>query len=390
MSYVKQDTETSFSSPISKADLETWYQANYPTVYIVYHPDDDKLYWKEIHTYVKATPNVWRPPHKILFNKGSDEFNPACFESVRSLAPTSDSPRISFTEQERLFSNLLKIRRMPKVWSAPTQARDFSDVRSAISGFVPPFAISAVRIYSLSDLNRDDCVLRNHCDTSGIRPERREQCWSDVARRRDYVFMLNQLLGIHLRRCGVRYNREFVRNYFPRENQTDLEFQTDWYNVRTRRRIPNRQTAKFYTYGRYSFWRHTAADISFRLIGQSWFLEIVPRYFFTSDGVTPWDSDKVGEYTTQIKSQETNQHVLNQVLFWSDVLSRGSTLSTGRDDIAILLDSKPVMIIEKWSVSGIAKFAIPYDPAIFEEPQESGQLGFMNWLDRSDEDADDD
>jgi hypothetical protein len=38
MSYVKQDTETSFSSPVSKADLETWYQANYPTVYIVHHP----------------------------------------------------------------------------------------------------------------------------------------------------------------------------------------------------------------------------------------------------------------------------------------------------------------------------------------------------------------
>lgn len=48
------------------------------------------------------------------------------------------------------------------------------------------------------------------------------------------------------------------------------------------------------------------------------------------------------------------------------------------------------MIIEKLPVLGISKFAIPYDPATFEEPKPSGQLSLSSWFDHSDEDVDDD
>lgn len=390
MTYVKQDTESSFSSPVSKDDLELWYNSYYPTLYIVYHPEDDKLYWKEIQSYVKNTPNVWQPPHKIVFNKAVDEFSPDCFQSVHTLAPTTKTPRISFTEQERLFSNLFRIRGMPPVWSAPSPAKNYQEVRSSIHGFVPPFHISAGRIYSLSNLNQAKCVLTGHYDRSGVRLEKVETWWTDEAKRRDYVFMLNQLLGIHLRRCGIWYNKKFGRNYFPRENQTDLEFQTGWYNIRTNHQVPPRQTAKFYTYGFYRFWRHTAAEVGFRFIGRTWFLQIIPKYFFTQDGIIPWDSDKVGEYTTQIKAYETNLNVLNHVLFWADVLSRDNPSSANIEDIVIRLDLRRVMIIEKLPVLGISKFAIPYDPATFEEPEPSGQLSLFSLFDQSDEDAHDD
>ena len=390
MSYVKQDTDVSFFSPIKKDDLELWYKANYPTLYIVYHPEDDKLYWTEIKSYIKSTPNVWQPPHRVIFNKATDEFTPTCFQTVRSLAPASQSTRISFSEQERLISNLLQIKRMPGVWSAPCTVRHYDQIRLAIQGFVPPYDVIAGRVYSLSNLHRENCVLRRFCDTSNIRFEQVENWWGDEALERNYVFMLNQLLGIHLRQCGVRYNKRYKRNYFPRENQTDAEFQTAWYNVRTRNTIPDRTTAKFYIYGYNKFWRHTAAELGFRRIGPSWFLQIIPKYFFTEDGFTPWNSDKVGEYTTQIKARETNYHVLNHVLFWADVLSHNKQENTNKPEIAIGLDGHVVMVIEKMPVSGIAKFAIPFDPAAFEEAVPSAQASFLDWLDKSDENADDD
>jgi len=389
MSYVKQDTDTSFFSPVKNDDLELWYKATYPTLYIVYHPEDDKLYWTEIKSYIKSTPNVWQPPHRIVFNKATDEFTPTCFQTFRSLAPESQSTRISFTEQERLISNLLRIKRMPKVWSAPCRVTYYDQIRSAIQGFVPPYDVIAGRVYSLSNLNDENCVLRRFCDTAEIRLEQVENWRDDEALERNYVFMLNQLLGIHLRRCGVRYNKRFKRNYLPRENQIGKEFQTVWYNVRTKRTISDRTTAKFYTYGYNSFWRHTAAELGFRRIGQFWFLQIIPKYFFTEDGFTPWDSDKVGEYTTQIKAHETNQHVLNHVLFWADVLSHTKRDNINNAEIVIELDTRAVMVIEKMPVSGIAKFAIPFDPATFEEITPSTQINFLDLLDKSDEDTDD-
>jgi hypothetical protein len=379
MSYVKQDTSESFFSPVKKDDLETWYKANYPTAYIVYHPKDDKLYWKEIKSYVKDTPGIWQPPFRIAFNKTNDEFTPTCFQSVRSLAPKSQSTRISFVENERLFSNLLQVKRIPKVWSAPCSVRHYNDVRRSIQGFVPPFNVIANRIFSLSNLRDRDCTLRKFCDTERIRTEHLDSWWEDDVLERNYVFMLNQLLGIHLRSCGVSYNRKFARNYFPRENLTDQEFKTDWYNIRTSRTIPSRITAKFYTYGHDEFWRHIAANISFRRIGGAWFLQIMPKYFFTDDGVWPWESAKVGKYTTRIKAQERNLHVLNHVLFWSDVFTRSKRCRASSTEIKIMLDKHIVMVIERMPLTGIADFSIPFDPATFEETA-SSQLSFPNWL----------
>jgi len=54
-SYVKQDTGTEFVTPVEKSDLEGWHNAPYPVFFIVYHPRDDKLYYKEIKSYVKNT-----------------------------------------------------------------------------------------------------------------------------------------------------------------------------------------------------------------------------------------------------------------------------------------------------------------------------------------------
>jgi len=131
--------------------------------------------------------------------------------------------------------------------------------------------------------------------------------------------MLNQLLGIHMRRCGLKYAHDFDRNYFPRYDDDKLVFKRDWYNVRTARSAPPRIVVKYYEYGIDKFWRHLASSLSFRTIGNTWYLQVIPKYFYTHDGHTPYDRDKTGPYTTKLKARERNIHVLNHVLFWSDV-----------------------------------------------------------------------
>lgn len=379
MSYVKGDSEEGFFSQVRKEDLELWYNANYPTIYIVYHPDDDKLYWKEIKSFVRNTPNVWNPPFRITFNKSLDEFAPDCFDKVRSFAPETDHSRLSFSSKEKLFSNLLKINRMPKVWSANTDKKHEDDIRYVLQGPIPPFTILSGKLYTFSDLSKQN-ALHQFCDVSSVKEEIIESWWSDDVFRRHYVYLLNRLLGIHLRRCGIRYNKKFGRNYFPRVNDIETEFQTDWYNIRTRREIRGRQTAKYYTYGYNNFWRHTATDLSFRLIGNSWYLQIMPKYFFTVDGISPWDSEKVGEYTTQVKAAENNYHVLNHVLFWSDTLSRANPKKSPKSQIVFQLDNKAVLVIEKMPISVVANFSIPHDPAVYEE-ENNDQPGQMNMFD---------
>jgi hypothetical protein len=93
------------------------------------------------------------------------------------------------------------------------------------------------------------------------------------------------------------------------------------------------------------------------------------------DGEVPYDRDKIGPYTTKLKARERNTHVLNHLLFWADVLSMRSPA------IEMKLDYRTVMVIEKSPVSGTANFAIPYDPAVYEEEDDtSGQADFFNSL----------
>ncbi|MCL4279994.1 MAG: DUF4365 domain-containing protein, partial [Ignavibacteriaceae bacterium] len=290
-SYIVSDTSTSFSARgISKDDLDLWHKSSYPVIYIIYHPDDDKLYWKDVKSYIKTTPNVWHPPFKIDFGKAVDEFTPNCLSRLQEIAGISP-PRISFNQKERLFSNLLRLQKWPeKVWSAPCQAKRREDIWKHIQGFTPPFIVVNQRLYTFSDLSNEGCIFRDHYDTKNVSWELSETLWQDEVGSRHYVDLLNQMLTNHLRRFGIRYDKDFNRHYFViKPDATVKEYKQRWFNIITGR-TSIRTVAKYYEYGYDKFWRHLAADLSFKKFGKSWFLQIIPKYFFTQDGIIPFDS----------------------------------------------------------------------------------------------------
>jgi hypothetical protein len=66
--------------------------------------------------------------------------------------------------QERLISNLLPVTKLPKfLYFAPTRRKDAQGIRREIEGFVPPFTVVDGKLYSLSNLFDQNCVLRNWC-----------------------------------------------------------------------------------------------------------------------------------------------------------------------------------------------------------------------------------
>lgn len=369
--YVVQDRPDSFATPVERNDLLTWNSNTFPVIFIVYHPKDDRLYWKDVKAYLKTTSLAFQSPVRLLFDKAADVFDERSYDSLCQLSLASP-PRISYQQRERLFSNLLLVKRTPLVMThAATPFQNEQAIREQVQRYIPPFCLKEGRIYTLADLRDPQCVFRSLCDTTSIRDMEASSWRDDTARARDYIYLLNQLLSSHLRRCGLRYHREFRRYYFPRPDENLQEIRRDWINVRTGR-SSERTVVKYYQYGNAMFWRHLAAELTFVRMGTSVYLQILPKYLFTVDGFAPSDPVLVGPYTTRIKAVERNIHVLNHILFWADVLAqRGPSID-------MLLNFQTVLSIEKTPLSGVAPFAIPGDPALYEEPTALGQLSLFD------------
>jgi len=381
--YVRFDTEGSFASPVEKGDLEGWNNSRYPVLYIVYHPKDDKLYAKEVRSYVKSTANVFQPPCRIQFDKAADEFNANYFTEIRKHADVSE-PRVSFQQREELLSNLFPVRRLPSLTHASTGYTDVKDIREEARGHLPPICIHEGRLFTLADLRTTHSGLRDFCDRDIEDISAAEWLKNDSGRQGDYVYLLNQLIGKIRFERHLRYNRDYERTYFPLPERDEKETKLDWFNVRTMKKAPPRTVVRYYEYGLDRFWRHLACHLSLFRFGSAWFLRIIPKYFYTTDGETPCDGDMVGSYTTRQKAKEHNMQVLNHVLFWADYLSNK------KDFITHYIEGKMVINIDKSPLSGVSQFSIPADPATYEEKPPPVQLNLsFGAADDPEEDHDD-
>jgi hypothetical protein len=75
--------------------------------------------------------------------------------------------------------------------------------------------------------------------------------------------------------------------------------------------------------------------------------------------------------------------VLNHVLFWADVLALRKAI------IDVQLDGLTIMQIDKMPLTGIAQFAIPSDPATYEEKAPSIQRSLFDFIGDEEEGGDD-
>lgn len=375
-SYVKRDSVETFATPVRKEDLEYWNNCTFPVFFIVYHPADDELYYKPVQTYVRETFDVFQRPYEIIFDKSSDRFSIDSKASVWEQAAKSPA-RLSFDEQERHYSNLFPVLTLPeRLTFARTRRKSRKAVKEAIKGYTPPFCVRGGLLFTLDDLRDPQCVLRDYCDAQSAESMSRVEFVDSDDSRRDYVSLLNQLFGSHCLQCGMAYNPEYGRTYFPRPrlNRSVRKVEQRWTSPRTGR-SDIRAVAQYYEYGDFKFWRHTAAQFQFIDVGDAWYLQVLPKYLFTNDGEKPCHPKLVGPYTTKLKALEHNPQVLNHVLFWGHALARGN------NEIELTLHDKVVMRVAAEPLTCVAGFAIPLDPAVHEESTPSLQLTFDGWND---------
>lgn len=322
-SYVIRDSESSFATPVSEKDLKYWSGLNMPVIFIVYHPDDNRLYWKDIKTYLDKNQDALTPPHRVIFDKSLDQFNDNAYAALLELCQAAPD-RVSMEAGETLYTNLLEVLALPEaVWITPVLPEKKPRFHDRLTGAIPPYVFKGGMLITLADPTVRETAF-THVIDSGATEEILLEDWleQDTQAENDLRALLNSLLHRHFRKIGLDYQDRPRKYFFNKGLAEDAPLSRQWTSSRTGRTQP-RLVAKYYEYGKNKFYRHVALNARFELFRESWAVALYPQLHFTINGKKPWVSDAAKSYAIRARAEEYNDRYLNNILFWVHQLAEG-------------------------------------------------------------------
>ena len=286
--------------------------------------------------------------------------------------------------QERIQSTLLPVTHLPQVlFSAPCSfdQAEIDEVKSRIrypkykgkadyeqDNLLLPFVLKDKKLYSFYNLQENKNPFSAVIDGNKAKPLRSLDLWESSDGNRLYINLLNRGLYKYTGRLGIRYLPKHKRFYFPATedgqprsvvyrsaNKESQDRQVAWEPI-------TRSTGE----GK-GFWYHLAANLRFHQMDKlQWCLSIRPERYLTTDGVTPFPSDKVGRKVTKLKAKMYNDKYFSEIIFWRDYLSKGTprfVMNFGSQNA--IIDIKLVTFYVDWI--GIPDDDKPFKNEVYQE-----------------------
>lgn len=214
--YIRSDQEDVFESPVNKKDLVYWKNMNVPVAYVVYHPKEDCLYWKDIHAYLKENPNALEEPCRIAFDKGTDRFDETARNALYELCQTAPE-RVNTSCTEILFPNFLEVVALPKeVFISTVIPEKRAQFRQRLFGFIPPYNYHDGVLTTLTDPSQSKNAFANMID-SVVEPFPFIE-WLEQDPDADHAVrqILNSLLQKYLTDKDLNYHQKYKRFYYSK------------------------------------------------------------------------------------------------------------------------------------------------------------------------------
>ncbi|MBL9085899.1 MAG: toll/interleukin-1 receptor domain-containing protein [Planctomycetia bacterium] len=244
---------------------------------------------------------------------------------------------------ESILSNVFPVTAYPEtVWSAPTSLTREGDVLAAMEPAVrraaPAFVLREQRIFTFADLTDVGGPFGPHVDPRGVRAEAVQAWRSQPARWRWYVELLNKALL-----CHARYDLHLRAEYEGSELLVHFPAEVDEAGQPRDRVRPfsgaRRTVAKRCVRTDSSeFWIHHGCRLRFETLGEALYLQAIPSWVMSLDGLRAQRGPDVGAITAQWGGREKNAAILRNLLFW------GQTLAAGKNEILVPTGGRPICI----------------------------------------------
>lgn len=317
------ETPDSFEWPCTEADIRYWRQGTAPVLLVIVQTKTNRAYWKSVRDYFADADAMRR--HSIVFDRRNDVFDVSARAAISAVAASTKPGAIAPPTRvaEHLVSNLVPIERFgSKLFLAETNYEDnkqFGAASRSLMEDVPgEWIVKNGRVLSFHDL--DDQPWSELCDHGTVEVfDSSEWAYTtDTDRQRDFVQLLNRSLR-EIVRDDLVFDRDRHVFYFrPLDGRRNRSF-----SYRAFRKSTARNVVKFYSKKKSptetAYCRHSAFGGSFRRFGATWYLEITPTYYFTSNGRS--EDRFAHEHLKKIKELENNGAVLGQFTMWHHYLA---------------------------------------------------------------------
>jgi hypothetical protein len=340
----------SFASPVSEKDVLYWRALNVPVIYVVYHPTENKLFWKDIKSYFANDERALEPPLKVTFDKQTDCFDESTLDRLLDLCERAPE-RVSLSRPETLYSNILEAVKLPDtIHVTPVLPQRRSRFHKRLTGRIPPYVFKGTTVVTLTDPTRAENALTSVAGEGGESFALDEYMVFAPENENDVRTLLNGALHRHLRRLGLEYQKNPRRYFFSEGLARDKPITRTWTSAITQRTQP-RLVAKYYEYGSLRFFRHLAIDARFERFGDAWAVLLFPRLHYTRDGVRAWEGETARSYAIRARAQEYNPQYLNHLLFWAHLLSRG------KDSFDLVIEDEAIAKVQGTPIPATTTFS---------------------------------
>ena len=221
--------------------------------------------------------------------------------------------------------------------------RILSDVLQVkVTGILPTFIIREKKIFCFWDLTDTNCPFRSMLSADVINYENVHEWIKNENKNRWLMELLNKGLKHYCEKLYLRFDSKHKRYYFLPERNQDRKILWS-----TGKRRATRAVVKKHTKGRTEqvFWSHQALQTKFVTFDDDIFLQLIPKWTFTTNGIEPLPPDQIGPLSTKWTAKEHNASVFYHIRFWLSHLSQQSKkISVPLGKYVCEIDTIPAMI----------------------------------------------
>lgn len=222
-------------------------------------------------------------------------------------------------------SNIIPFQRLPEyVYFAESNFTLYNELFSTYPSIsFPPFEFYNGKLFTLTNLRSSTNTLRNAINISTIDSMATDEFVEGEYGEIRLVKLLNRSLINYLHQLGLVIDEKKRRAYFPRTDEGERIINYQARVKKAKRTVTRARLAANKEKVRY--WEHKAFYYAIKRFGDQWGLFIEPTYVFTLNGEREMlASKRIGALATKKASRDYNLTVLNDLVFWMWVLSKGA------------------------------------------------------------------